>query len=186
MAVEVAALATFSDRLGSASWFSMIGEPLTPAEQVDAAHYMSCLGLDDVATQGIGSWEAAETCIKSTDWNTDWWDAEDRLRANLLERAEQRFGKLATLEALSGISEQVSDVVHGAAAVAAARGGVADSGLIRAAAGAATMACYQAAVGIAADLAADPTDDNPFIAKYRLFEAGHWPLCVRGTVFYVF
>lgn len=118
MAVEVPALATFADRLGSASWFSMIGEPLTPAEQTDAAHYMSCLGLDDVATQDIASWEAAETCIKSTDWNSGWWDAEDRLRVDLLERAEQRFGKLATLEALSGISEQVSDVVHGAAAVA--------------------------------------------------------------------
>ena len=57
-------------------------------------------------------------------------------------------------------------------------------------AGAATLACYQAAVGIAAGLAADaanePTGDNPFIAKYRLFEAGHWPLCVRGAAFYIF
>jgi hypothetical protein len=94
MAVEVPALAEFSDRLGTASWFSMIGEPLTPAEQTDAARYMSCLGLDEVETQGIGSWESAEACIKSTDWNSDWWDAEDRLRVDLLERAEQRFGKL--------------------------------------------------------------------------------------------
>ena len=66
--------------------------------------------------------------------------------------------------------------------MAAARGGVADAGLIRSAAGAATMACYQAAVGVAAELA----NDNPFIAKYRLFEAGHWPLCVRGAAFYIF
>jgi hypothetical protein len=86
------------------------------------------------------------------------------------------------LEALTEISVQVSDTVHGAAAVAATRGGVADAGLIRAAAGAATMACYQAAVGIAAELA----NDTPFIAQYRLFEAGHWPLCVRGPVFYIF
>ena len=83
MAVEVPALAEFSDRLGTASWFSMIGEPLTPAEQTDAARYMSCLGLDEVETQGIGSWESAEACIKSTDWNSDWWDAEDRLLVDL-------------------------------------------------------------------------------------------------------
>ena len=33
---------------------------------------------------------------------------------------------------------------------------------------------------------AEVANDNPFIAKYRLFEAGHWPLCVRGQAFYIF
>ena len=178
----VPAVAQFADRLGTASWFSMFGEPLTPAEHADAAAYLSCLGLDDAITGEIAAWGDAEACIKATDWNSDWWDTEDRLRQTLLETAEKKFGKTSVLEALTGISEQVFGVVHGAAAVAATRGGVADPGLIRAAAGAATMACYQAAVGIAAD----PANDNPFIAKYRLFEAGHWPLCVRGAVFYVF
>lgn len=182
MGIEVPALAKFADRLGTASWFSVIGETLTPPEHTDAASYLAYLGLRDVATREIHSWRDAEDCIKATDWNSGWWDAEDRLRLDLLARAEKQFGKPATLSALTGISEQVSDTVHGAAAVAAARGGIADPGLIRAAAGAATMACYQAAAGVAAGLA----NDNPFIAKYRLFEAGHWPLCVRGAVFYVF
>jgi len=180
--MPVPALDEFSSRLGTASWFSVIGEALTPTEHTDATSYMTSLGLTDVATSEIASWGDAEACIKATEWNNAWWDAEDRLRLSLLERAEERFGKTAMLEALTVLSEQVSDVVHGAAAVAATRHGVADPGLIRAAAGAATMACYQAAVGIAADLA----NDNPFMAKYRLFEAGHWPLCVRGAVFYVF
>jgi hypothetical protein len=182
MGTGVPAIAKFADRLSTASWFSVIGEALTPPEHADATGYMNCLGLGDVAVGEITSWREAEACIKATDWNSGWWDTEDRLRLDLLARAEAQFGKAPMLEALSGISEQVSDVVHGAAAVAAARGGIADPGLIRAAAGAATLACYQAAVGAAADLATD----NPFIAKYRLFEAGHWPLCVRGTVFYVF
>jgi hypothetical protein len=175
-------LVQFAGRLGTASWFSVIGETLTPTENADAASYLAYLGLADVATNEIASWGDAEACIKASDWNSGWWDAEDDLRLTLLERAEERLGKFAVLEALTGLTEQVSDVVHGAAAVAAARGGIADPGLIRAAAGAATMACYQAAVGIAAK----PGNDNPFMAKYRLFEAGHWPLCVRGTVFYVF
>jgi hypothetical protein len=182
MAVAVPALAEFSSRLGAASWFSVIGETLTAAEHADVASYMMSLGLTDMATSEIASWSDAEACIKATDWNSGWWDAEDRLRLNLLERAEQHFGKTVLLEALTVLSEQVSDVVHGAAAVAATRDGIADPGLIRAAAGAATMACHQAAVGIAADL----TNDNPFMAKYRLFEAGHWPLCARGAVFYIF
>lgn len=182
MVIAVPALAEFADRLGAASWFSVIGDPLTAAENADATSYTSSLGLADVVISEVSSWGDVETCIKAPDWDSEWWDAEERLRHSLLGRAQERYGEAVMLEALTKISEQVSDTVHGAAAVAAARGGVADPGLIRAAAGAATMACYQAAVGVAAEL----DNDNPFIAKYRLFEAGHWPLCVRGAAFYIF
>ncbi len=186
MAVAVPALAEFAGRLGAASWFSVIGEALTPAEHADVDAYMNSLCLGDIATFEIASWGDAEACIKATDWDNRWWDAEDRLRVSLLERAQAHFGEAAMLEALTGISEQVSGVVHGAAAIAATRDGIADAGLTRAAAGAATMACYQAAVGIVGATEGDLANDNPFIAKYRLFEAGHWPLCVRGTAFYIF
>lgn len=182
MNCAVPALDQFSHRLGTASWFAVLGEALTPAERADVDSYLGGLGLAAMAPSELGSWEAAETCIKARDWDSAWWDAEERVRRTLLERAQARHGEAATLAALSEISEQVSDTVHGAAAVAAARGGVADAGLIRAAAGAATMACYQAAVGLAADCA----NDNPFLAKYRLFEAGHWPLAARGGTFYIF
>lgn len=180
----VPALSDFANRIASASWFSVVGAALTPTEHADAAGYVSSLSLADVTPREIGSWGDAETCIKAADWRNDWWEAEDRLRLALLQQAEQQHGKTAMLDTLTGISEQVSDVVHGAAAVAATRSNIADSGLIRAAAGAATMACYQAAV----EIAAGPANDNgtPFLAKYRLFEAGHWPLCVRGSTFYVF
>ncbi|MEE8443834.1 MAG: hypothetical protein V3S44_00695 [Alphaproteobacteria bacterium] len=182
MSSPLEALADFPGRLRTASWFSMIGEPLTAAERADTADYLKPLGFPDVALAEVASWRAAENCIKATDWEADWWDAEDRWRATLLARAEERFGKLTMLEALTAISEQVSDMVHGAAALAATGGGVADQGLTRAAAGAATMACHQAAVEAAADIA----NGKPFAAKFRLFAAGHWPLCVRGATFYVF
>jgi len=180
------ALADFPDRLRTASWFSMVGDPLTVAERTDAADYLNPLGFANVALSEITSWEAAETCIKATDWETEWWDAEEKRRAALLVQAEERFGKLTMLEALTSISEQVSDRVHGAAALAATGGGIADQGLTRAAAGAATMACYHAAVEAAASTAANTTNGKPFAAKFRLFAAGHWPLCVRGATFYVF
>ena len=186
MAVTVPALTEFAGRLGTASWFSVVGETLTSAELADTASYMTGLELTDVTTREVASWGDAEMCIKATDWNNAWWDAEDRLRLSLLEQAEERFGDTVVLEALTGISEQVSDVVHGAAAIAATRSGIADQGLTRAAAGAATMACYQAAVSIAGHTEGDLANDDPFIAKYRLFEGGHWPLCVRGAAFYVF
>ena len=180
------ALAQFAQRLGAASWFSVVGETLTAAELADTASYMTGLDLSDVTTREVASWGDAGMCIKAAGWNNAWWDAEDRLRLSLLAQAEQRFGDTVVLAALTGISEQVSDVVHGAAAVAATRSGIADQGLTRAAAGAATMACYQAAVSIAGHIEGDLANDDPFIAKYRLFEAGHWPLCVRGAAFYIF
>jgi hypothetical protein len=66
--------------------------------------------------------------------------------------------------------------------VAAARGGVADMALIRAAAGAATQACYQAALVLAAGAEAE----HPFAIKFRLYEAGRWPLGIVGMTFNVF
>ena len=89
--------------------------------------------------------------------------------------------------ALTDLSEKASDIVHGAAAIAASRGGVADQGLTRSAAGAATMSAYQAAVEKAANIdAANDNSGHAFAAKFRLFEAGHWPLCVRDGAIYVF
>jgi hypothetical protein len=72
--------------------------------------------------------------------------------------------------------------VHGAAAVAASRSGVADEALIRAAAGAATQGAYHAALV----LAAGGDEHHPFAIKFRLFEAGRWPLGIVGATFNLF
>lgn len=49
------------------------------------------------------------------------------------------------------------------------------------------MSAYQAAVETAAGVAvANDNSGHPFAAKFRLFESGHWPLCVRNGAFYIF
>ncbi|MEK9966600.1 MAG: hypothetical protein VW582_09595 [Rhodospirillaceae bacterium] len=187
MTDAVAALADFRQRLRMASWFSFVGTPLSDAERADISEYTESLGLGPLPVTELGDWRAAEDCIKQTDWDTGWWNAEEERRQALLSRAEARVGDMALTRALTELSEKASDIVHGAAAIAASRGGVADQGLTRSAAGAATMSAYQAAVEKAA--APDAANDNqglPFAAKFRLFEAGHWPLCVRGGTIYVF
>ena len=175
-------LSQFANRLNLASWFSVIGQKLTPVEYTDAQNYISGIGLKNTMISQITSWEKAESCIKAEDWDKDWWSAEDLLRKKLVTNAEQRFQKSEWLSSLTSITEQVSSVIHGAAAIAAARGNIANPGLIRSAAGSATMACYQAGL----EIAANQQKNSPFIAKYRILEAGHWPLCVRNSVFYVF
>jgi hypothetical protein len=187
MTDPVAALADFPLRLRMASWFSFVGTPLSDAERGDVEEYTRALGLGDLQITEIEDWRAAEDCIKQTDWDTDWWNAEEDRRKLLLDQATAKVGDMALTRALTNLSDKVSDIVHGAAAVAASRGGVADQGLTRSAAGAATMSAYQAAVEKAADIdAANDNSGHTFAAKFRLFEAGHWPLCVRGGTFYIF
>ena len=75
-----------------------------------------------------------------------------------------------------------SDHLQGVASTALARDGLADSGLVKSAAGSATIAVHHAALA----LAAGQSGAHPFAAKFRLFQAGRWPLGIYENVFYVF
>ena len=86
------------------------------------------------------------------------------------------------LERLTAPTERAGQSIHGAAAIAAARDGIADAALVRVASGAATMALHKAAL---ARLAGEGPS-HLFVRKYALFESGRWPLAVVGGMFYVF
>jgi hypothetical protein len=175
-------LAGFADRIGSASWFAACGEPLTEGEVEDTLLWLRALGLTVHAIEGVASWAEAARLAQSPEWSRAWWEAEDRERARLHALAASAFGETALLGALSRVTEAATRVLHGAAAVAAARAGVADPTLTRVAAGAATQACYQAALALTAG--ADGL--HPFAAKYRVFLAGRWVLGVVGNRGFVF
>jgi len=168
-------------RAARASWFAAAGEALTAAEQADAARYLAGLGFADVAVAPAGDWARAKALADAPDWDGAWWDAEERLRGALLETAGTRHGRPALLAALSRATQAASDVAHGQAALALVRAGIADPGLARAAAGAATQACYLAALAVAAEAPAD----HPFLAKLALFEGGRWPLGIVAGRFHV-
>ena len=176
------AVSRFARMVRNVAWFAALGEPLSETEQRDAEAYAGALGFPDADVALVEEWEEAEAAIRNPGWNTEWWETEEQLRAGLIDEALQHVEEQDLMVALTAVTSAASDVVHGAAAVAAARGGVADQGLIRAAAGAATQAAYQAALL----LAAGGEDEHPFALKYRLFEAGHWPLGIVGSTFNVF
>lgn len=172
----------FAGYVRRVSWFSALGDPLSPSEIADAEAYCSELGFPHAAVVPVDNWEDAEAAIRNPDWNSDWWEAEESLRANLIAEAITEVPEDEVMAALTAVTARASDVVHGQAAMAASRGGVADEALIRAAAGAATQACYQAALV----LAAGAGDEHPFAVKFRLYEAGRWPLGIVGTTFSIF
>jgi hypothetical protein len=155
------------------AWFSALGEPLGEAEAADIAAYVAGLRLAVAApTLAVASWRQAAEIARAP--AGPWWDAEEAERARLersvrLDPADREWLAL-------------TDALHGAAAVAAARAGCADQGLIRAAAGAATYAVHQYRLVRAAGAG----EDHPFVRKYGLFSGGRWPLGVYGDRFAIF
>ena len=171
----------FARTLAHASWFAACGEPLSDSEIADARAYVAALGQGALEIFAVPTWRDAAATAQRPDWSRDWWDEEARAQKELQHRAATRFGEAPLLSALTAVTE-AADALHGAAALALGRAGIADPALTRVAAGAAAQACHQAALALAA--AAGP--DHLFSIKYRLFAAGRWPLGIVGGCFFVF
>jgi hypothetical protein len=154
-----------------AAWFSALGEPLGDAERSEIAAYLSGLAMPS-PVHAVHSWqEALQICVRPA---APWWNAEQSER--------DRLERKVKLDPADPQWMALNEVLHGAAAVAAARAGCSDAALIRAAAGAASYAAYEARLA----RAAAASDDHPFLRKYALYCGGRWPLGVYQGRFAIF
>lgn len=168
---------------GVSDWFFMLGESLDASERRQARGYLEGLGIDGaIDIVGVSDWEAARRAIADPEWDQRWWDAEQRERRRLYDKARAARGEDALLAELTRAIEPITETVHGSAAVEAARRGCSDPGLIRAAAGAAAEALYLSQL---ARLAGEGAE-HPFALKQALFAGGHWPLGIVHGRFHVF
>ena len=165
----------------TAAWFAALGETLTDGDRADADAYARGLGLGTLVLGQARDWPQAEQVLKAPDWSPAWWDREETLRRALLAGAETRYPERALWTALTELTTETGDLVHGKAATAAARMGHAAAASIHVAAGAAAQAVYQVALARLAEDAA-----SPFESKFRLFAAGRWPLGVVGSTLVLF
>lgn len=179
---ELLAVSRFATLIRSVPWFASVAEPLDRGAVEDARVFLDALGFPDVHVADIAGWDEAADAIQNPEFNDAAWEAEEQLSAALHAEALTRVSEEDLAMALTHVTASASEVVHQAAAIAAARSGVEDEALIRAAAGAATQACFQAALVLAAG--GDP--DHPFALKYKLFEQGRWPLGIVGATFSLF
>jgi hypothetical protein len=169
--------------LSSASWFAACGLPLENSDLTDARAYLYSLGAPAMTRiEPVASWDHAERIIRNPAWDTTWWDREEAERKSLLAQCVLKLGEASALDDLSIKAGIEHEVIHGAAALAAARAGVADPALTRAAAGAASMAAHARALA----LLAGAGDTHMFMRKYGLFEGGRWPLGIVRGAFYLF
>ena len=164
-------------RPGSPPWAS----ELTDGDRADADAYARTLGLGAMVLGQAHDWPEAERVLKAPDWSPAWWDREEVLRRALLAKAETRYPERALWTALTELTSETGDLVHGKAATAAARMGHAAAASIHVAAGAAAQAVYLLALARLAEDAA-----SPFESKFRLFAAGRWPLGVVGSTLVLF
>ncbi|HEX9465956.1 MAG TPA: hypothetical protein VGB82_25435 [Alphaproteobacteria bacterium] len=181
-ASALAEVTRFAATLDRVSWFAGVGQDLTDGEAREAADYLAALGFADARVSLVRGWRDAEAVTRDPNWDNAWWTAEERLRTDLLARAERRWGDPTLMAALTRVTDAATRVTLGAASTAASRDGIADPALARVAAGAATQAAYQAALA----LAMDAGEAHPFAIKFRLFAAGRWLLGSVGGRFFVF
>lgn len=159
--------------LAQDAWFSTLGAPLGAGELEDIRAYLAGIGMQaNLPALLVASWDEASEIVRRPAGG--WWAAEERERARLeetihLDPADPEWVKL-------------NDVLHGAAAVAAARFGYAHADMIKVAAGSASFAAYHYLLADAAQAGAD----HPFVRKYALFAGGRWPLGVYGDRFAIF
>lgn len=178
---RLARVIALSHALAQAPWFAACGEALTPVEREETERYLAGLGLEPAPVEGVAGWSEAAALAQRADWSRAWWEAEERAARTLQQDAEKDLDETELSVALSTVTDAAA-ALHGHAALAGARAGVADPALSRVAAGAAAMACHQMGLVLAAGLG----EDHPLAIKYRLFAGGRWMLGVFGERCYLF
>lgn len=189
------ALTEFAARAERARWFAELGEPFSPATAQIARAYLDGLGFPDAEAIAVMNWDDALDASESLDLNAEAWEAEEQLRAALMD------------EVLSGVSEEGLGVVlaHMAAQLAALLPDMIDEALMMAdelpdtirdlGVGAAQQAAHGAALALAAAAiaaqnggleAGEEALNHPLLLRYRLFEQGHWPLALTGRTLNLF
>eukprot|EP00611_Tribonema_gayanum_P008694 TRINITY_DN18284_c0_g1_i1.p1 TRINITY_DN18284_c0_g1~~TRINITY_DN18284_c0_g1_i1.p1 ORF type:complete len:196 (+),score=59.31 TRINITY_DN18284_c0_g1_i1:499-1086(+) len=176
------AIRRLGEVVGRVPWFSRIGLPLSAEERDLAQRYLDMLGFPDASPAPVEDWTDAGDAASNTDLNSEGWEVEEQLRADLSREALEFFDEETLSDTLSFITETAGPVVVEGIAGAASLWPIEDEAVIEAATGAAVQMCYQAALV----LAAQAVEDHPFALKFRLFELGRWPIGLSGRSFNIF
>lgn len=169
----------FQQMVERVPWFQAIGNPVSGRVEDLAHRYLGELGFPDARLAPVHEWEDAVGVAENPDIDSEAWEAEELLRAELTHQATELWDE----ETLSMVMEKLTQAV-GAAALreaeaAAEMNQIRDAGFCEAASLHAVNGAYQAALVLAAQV----SDDHPFALKFGLFELGRWPIGITGGSF---
>jgi len=172
----------FAEGLNANTWFSRLGEPLDPRERDLARTYLDGLGFPEADPALLDGWDEAAGAAEALDIDPMGWEAEEMLRTGLVSRALERLDEQAVNAALTLVAQKTGDSARDAVEDAAAMGDIEDMELVHAAAGALAQAANGAALVILAE-AEDDDPPHPFLARWRLFARGRWPVGLAGATY---
>lgn len=172
----------FAESIADPAFFSRLGEGLDTREKTLARAYLDGLGFPDAEPAPLGSWEDAAIAAESLDTDPLAWEAEEMLRAGLVERALQRLDPEGLEAALMLVSSSIGELAREAAEAAASMDDVYDEMVVNIAAGGLIQAANGAVLVLLAE-AEDEEPPHPFLARWRLYVRGRWPVGVAGSTY---
>lgn len=175
-------VAPFVEVAKNVRWFRALGEQPENYVRQYARDYADILGFPEAEPVFLPDWEDAAFAAENPEFNSPAWEAEEQLRAALTTDVLAAVDEDTLQMVMTHIAKSITEVIDESADEAREYLRIDDGEFVQAAAGAAAQACYQAAlVGMAG---AD--DDHPFVRRFQIFEAGHWPIAILGTSFLIF
>ena len=170
-------------RVTNGAWFSRVGLPLKSDERRHVAAILGAFDYGpDTPIDVAATWNDAAQVLRGQERDSHWWDSEEEGRERLWETASERIIESELSARLAEMAESLIDPIREGAVKAAARAGITDTGLIRAATDAAALAGHQQCM---AHLASAPAG-HYFHHKLKLFAAGRWPFGVVDGRYIVF
>ena len=176
------AVARFAQAVTHIPWFLYLGDPLSQEMQRAADSYAVALGFPNCSIALLENWDSAGEAAESPGFDDTFWEVEEQLTAALMHAALDVVEESELAAALTHVSAAAGDAAKLAIEEAAALAGHSDPSFLDAAAGAATKASYQAALL----LAAGGEEEHAVALKYKIFEAGRWPVGIIGSTFNIF
>lgn len=163
-------------------WFNSVGQPLSEVDREECIAYLQGLGATQLECVVPENWQEAAALAGKTNWHTAYWERERAEERRLFELASRQHSADALLLRLANLMQGSATLFHSPASIACARAGIGDEAIAHSASGAAAQCLHQ--YGLAS--ITGQGEAHLFAAKFRLFLAGRWPLCVTAERFFVF
>jgi hypothetical protein len=172
----------FAESVSDPAFFSRLGETLNAREQSLARAYLDGLGFPDAMPAPLGDWADAVAAAEALDRDPAAWEAEEMMRASLAQQVLERLDEQALQAVLALVASKIGEIARGAAEASAAMDDVYDEAVINTAAGGLVQAANGAVLVILAE-AEDEVPPHPFLARWRLYVRGRWPVGVAGSTY---
>lgn len=172
----------FAESIADPAFFSRLGERLDAREIALSRAYLDGLGLPEAEPAEMGDWSDAIAAAETLDRDPMAWEAEELQRAALVERALERLDEQALQAALTLVASKIGELAKEAAEASAAMDDMYDEAVVNAAAGGLVQAAHGAVLVLLAE-AEDDDPPHPFLARWRLYVRGRWPVGVAGSTY---